>query len=60
MMLRLEELNDPSRKDEQRKHSEGYAICKGAAMADIKTGVTNSQMGFSDLICMDNPAGIHQ
>jgi hypothetical protein len=59
MMLRLEELNDPSRKEEQRKHSEGYVICKGAAMADIKSGVTNSQMGFPDLICMDNPAGIH-
>ena len=59
MMLKLESLNDPKRKDELEKALEGYVVCKGAAKADIKTGATNSQMGFNDMTCMDNPAGIH-
>jgi hypothetical protein len=59
MMLRLESLNDAKRKDELEKALEGYVVCKGAAKADIKTGATNSQMGFNDMTCMDNPAGIH-
>jgi len=59
MMLRLESLDDPKRKDELERALEGYVVCKGAAKADIKAGTTNSQMGFNDMTCMDNPAGIH-
>jgi hypothetical protein len=59
MMLKLESLNDSKRKDELEKALEGFVVCKGAAKADIKSGVTNSQMGFDDLICGDNPAKIH-